>query len=72
MYILYHGNPLPYFSLFHSLTHCIELPISSRYHPWLVDEAEVAENGRRDLRNLFIMSIDPKGCEDVDDALSIR
>ena len=29
--------------------------------------------GRRDLRHThLVVSIDPKGCEDVDDALSIR
>ena len=26
----------------------------------------------RDLRDLLVMSIDPAGCEDVDDALSVR
>ena len=31
-----------------------------------------AETGRKDLRDILIMSIDPKGCEDVDDAISIR
>lgn len=41
--------------------------------PWEVDETEITEKGRRDLRHThLIMSIDPKGCEDVDDALSIR
>ena len=27
--------------------------------------------GRRDLRDLLIMSIDPPGCVDIDDALSL-
>ena len=27
---------------------------------------------RRDLRDVLVMSIDPIGCEDVDDALSVR
>lgn len=38
---------------------------------WKVDEDEVAR--RRDLRQThLIFSIDPKGCEDVDDTLSVR
>ena len=38
---------------------------------WTVDEKEI-EN-RRDLRSSYlIFSIDPEGCEDVDDALSVR
>ena len=38
---------------------------------WRVDAEEVTR--RRDLRQThLIFSIDPKGCEDVDDALSIR
>lgn len=36
-----------------------------------MDPAEVA--ARRDLREThLVFSIDPKGCEDVDDALSVR
>lgn len=39
----------------------------------MVDETEITEKGRRDLRHThLVMSIDPEGCEDVDDALSIR
>ncbi|CAB4069016.1 DIS3L [Lepeophtheirus salmonis] len=39
---------------------------------WKPDPNEVSNN-RNDLRHShFIMSIDPQGCEDVDDALSIR
>ena len=38
---------------------------------WRVDAEEVTL--RRDLRQThLIFSIDPKGCEDVDDALSVR
>ena len=38
---------------------------------WQPDPAEVER--RKDFREShLIMSIDPKGCEDVDDALSIR
>lgn len=36
---------------------------------WM-DQAEVER--RRDLRDNLVYSIDPKGCEDVDDALSVR
>ena len=40
-------------------------------NPWMVDPAQVAE--RRDLRGThLVFSIDPKGCEDVDDAMSVR
>ena len=40
---------------------------------WKVDETEVVKKRRRDLRHThLVMSIDPKGCEDVDDALSVR
>lgn len=39
--------------------------------PWTVDPAEAAE--RRDLRDThLVFSIDPRGCEDVDDAMSVR
>ena len=38
---------------------------------WKPDPAEVQR--RKDFREShLIMSIDPKGCEDVDDALSVR
>ena len=37
---------------------------------WAPRDEEVA--GRRDLRGRLVMSIDPRGCEDVDDTLSIR
>ncbi|XP_062439861.1 DIS3-like exonuclease 1 isoform X2 [Rhea pennata] len=48
-----------------------EMPASSSKNPWKVSPAE--EQKRLDLRDThLIFSIDPKGCEDVDDALSIR
>ena len=37
---------------------------------WKPDPKEVEK--RKDLRDIMIMSIDPKGCTDVDDALSVR
>ncbi len=38
---------------------------------WEVDPLEITR--RSDLRHThLVFSIDPKGCEDVDDALSIR
>ena len=37
---------------------------------WLPDPEEIAK--RRDLRSTLVMSIDPRGCEDVDDAISIK
>ncbi|XP_054692516.1 DIS3-like exonuclease 1 isoform X1 [Grus americana] len=48
-----------------------EMPTSSSKNPWKVNPEE--EKKRLDLRDThLIFSIDPKGCEDVDDALSVR
>nr|XP_061811145.1 DIS3-like exonuclease 1 [Nerophis lumbriciformis] len=48
-----------------------EMPVNSPEKPWKVDPAQVAE--RRDLRDShLVFSIDPAGCEDVDDTLSVR
>lgn len=48
-----------------------ELPVDSEECPWRVDEEEVRQ--RRDLRHShLVFSIDPRGCEDVDDTLSVR
>ncbi|XP_071112514.1 DIS3-like exonuclease 1 [Haliotis cracherodii] len=48
-----------------------ELPTDTQEQPWTMVEEEVSV--RRDLRQShLIFSIDPKGCEDVDDTLSIR
>uniref|UniRef100_A0A3B3DPL0 DIS3-like exonuclease 1 n=1 Tax=Oryzias melastigma TaxID=30732 RepID=A0A3B3DPL0_ORYME len=48
-----------------------EMPLSSPERPWRVDPAEAAK--RRDLRDShLVFSIDPVGCEDVDDTLSVR
>ncbi|XP_030904535.2 DIS3-like exonuclease 1 isoform X2 [Melopsittacus undulatus] len=48
-----------------------EMPVSSSKNPWKVSPEE--EKQRLDLRAThLIFSIDPKGCEDVDDALSVR
>ncbi|KAM4893033.1 DIS3-like exonuclease 1 [Sylvia borin] len=48
-----------------------EMPMSSPKNPWEVSPEEVKK--RLDLRDThLIFSIDPKGCEDVDDALSVR
>lgn len=47
------------------------MPINSPEKPWSVDPAQVLE--RRDLREShLVFSIDPRGCEDVDDTLSVR
>ena len=46
----------------------VELPESGE---WRVEEGEVGR--RRDLREThLVFSIDPQGCEDVDDTLSVR
>ncbi|TDH17480.1 hypothetical protein EPR50_G00008790 [Perca flavescens] len=48
-----------------------EMPVNSPERPWRMDPAQVAE--RRDLREShLVFSIDPRGCEDVDDTLSVR
>ncbi|KFO90940.1 DIS3-like exonuclease 1, partial [Buceros rhinoceros silvestris] len=48
-----------------------EMPVSSSKNPWKLNPEE--EKSRLDLRDThLIFSIDPKGCEDVDDALSVR
>ncbi|KKK14259.1 hypothetical protein P175DRAFT_0560250 [Aspergillus ochraceoroseus IBT 24754] len=43
-------------------------------HDWRVPESkdDSGWNGRRDLRDLLICSIDPPGCQDIDDALHAR
>ncbi|PIK57161.1 putative DIS3-like exonuclease 1 [Apostichopus japonicus] len=48
-----------------------EMPVNTDDNPWTIDDAEVGK--RRDLREThLVFSIDPKGCEDVDDTLSVR
>lgn len=48
-----------------------ELPVDTPENPWCIEEAELSR--RKDLRSShLIFSIDPKGCEDVDDTLSVR
>ena len=45
--------------------------MSSAERPWRVEPAQVSE--RHDLRSThLVFSIDPRGCEDVDDTLSVR
>ncbi|XP_076444045.1 DIS3-like exonuclease 1 [Babylonia areolata] len=48
-----------------------EMPTDSDESPWQMSDEEVKR--RRDLRQShLVFSIDPKGCEDVDDTLSLR
>ncbi|KAF6129713.1 DIS3 like exosome 3'-5' exoribonuclease [Phyllostomus discolor] len=48
-----------------------EMPVNTPEKPWKVSPEE--ERERRDLRKThLVFSIDPKGCEDVDDTLSVR
>lgn len=48
-----------------------EMPENTEESPWLMEEEGVKK--RRDLRRThLVFSIDPKGCEDVDDTLSVR
>ena len=44
------------------------MPVNTPEKPWRADEA-----ARRDLREShLVFSVDPRGCEDVDDTLSVR
>nr|KAF6484003.1 DIS3 like exosome 3'-5' exoribonuclease [Rousettus aegyptiacus] len=48
-----------------------EMPVNTPENPWKVSPEE--ERERKDLRKThLVFSIDPKGCEDVDDTLSVR
>ncbi|XP_030879962.1 DIS3-like exonuclease 1 isoform X4 [Leptonychotes weddellii] len=48
-----------------------EMPVNTPGNPWKVSPEE--ERERKDLREThLVFSIDPKGCEDVDDTLSVR
>ncbi|XP_058521624.1 DIS3-like exonuclease 1 [Ochotona princeps] len=47
-----------------------ELPVSSPEDPWRVSPTE--EKERRDLRSQLVFTIDSEGCEDLEDALSLR
>ena len=48
--------------------------LPSEGHNWKVPASKEDKgwNGRRDLRDLLICSIDPPGCQDIDDALHAR
>ncbi|KAL2865483.1 exosome catalytic subunit DIS3 [Aspergillus lucknowensis] len=48
--------------------------LPSEGHDWRVPESKEDKGwtGRRDLRDLLICSIDPPGCQDIDDALHAR
>ncbi|XP_043776108.1 DIS3-like exonuclease 1 [Cervus elaphus] len=48
-----------------------EMPVNTPENPWKVSSQE--ERERKDLRKThLVFSIDPSGCEDVDDTLSVR
>lgn len=48
-----------------------ELPIHSPDHPYVIPQKEIEQ--RRDVRfSHTVISIDPIGCEDIDDALSVK
>lgn len=48
-----------------------EMPVNSAEQPWRMSPEEVSS--RLDLRDThLVFSIDPLGCEDVDDTLSVR
>ena len=48
--------------------------LPSEGHDWAVpaSKEDVGWKGRRDLRDLLVCSIDPLGCQDIDDALHAR
>lgn len=67
MIFIYGADRIPSSRAYGSLFSA-ELPDPAR---WGVEEDEVCR--RRDLRHThLVLSIDPKGCEDVDDTLSVR
>lgn len=46
------------------------MPVNSKEQLWQMDQTEM--NSRKDLRDThLVFSIDPLGCEDVDDTLSV-
>ncbi|XP_076305106.1 DIS3-like exonuclease 1 isoform X2 [Tachypleus tridentatus] len=48
-----------------------EVPANADDSPWKIEECEISR--RKDLRKShLVFSIDPVGCEDVDDALSVK
>lgn len=47
-----------------------ELPEHSAEKPWIIPKQEIQR--RKDLRSEFVCSIDPIGCEDIDDTLSVK
>ncbi|XP_066912186.1 DIS3-like exonuclease 1 isoform X2 [Clytia hemisphaerica] len=48
-----------------------EMPVNTKVNEWKMCDGEIQR--RKDLREShLIFSIDPKGCEDVDDTLSVR
>ncbi|KAJ3593004.1 hypothetical protein NHX12_005342 [Muraenolepis orangiensis] len=56
--------------LIENCVHLREMPVTSPENPW---RADVEAEARRDLRDShLVFSIDPRGCEDVDDTLSVR
>lgn len=53
------------------LVQMCEMPVNTAENPWKVSSEE--ERERKDLRKThLVFSIDPRGCEDVDDTLSVR
>lgn len=60
--------------LLSSLGHYFVLPLYDRWEDsgWRVQDADII--GRRDLRGagLNTMSVDPPGCQDIDDAMHVR
>ena len=49
------------------------LPVLDKQNDWFIPSEEVAK--RKDLRNipdLFIYSVDPPGCQDIDDTMHAR
>ena len=61
--VLLHEFDVPYESFTDAVMACLP-PID-----WTITEDIVKENGRVDLRHVPVVSIDPPGCKDIDDAL---
>ncbi len=61
--VLLHEFDVPHESFTDAVMSCLP-PID-----WTITEDIVNENGRIDLRHVPVVSIDPPGCKDIDDAL---
>jgi len=68
----YRDPPPPPYSVFHAMSCSLALSTNPKRWQdsgWRVKEPDVV--GRRDLRGERAMSVDPPGCQDIDDAMHV-